>query len=35
MRAVVEMKTADLQGFTETMVRATDEMAGGPGGGDR
>jgi short-subunit dehydrogenase len=28
MLAVVEMKTADLQGFTESMVAATDEMGG-------
>jgi hypothetical protein len=35
MRAVVEMKTADLQGFSESMVAATDEMGGGPEGSDR
>ena len=32
MLGVVEMKTSDLQGFTEAMVQATDEMTGGPPG---
>jgi short-subunit dehydrogenase len=32
MLAVVEMKTADLDGFMSTMVEATDEMRSGEGG---
>jgi short-subunit dehydrogenase len=35
MRGVVEMKTSDLQGFMETMVEATDQMAGGGTESDR